>query len=53
MDREGYVVLMNLPEAWHTELDVLGFRPETLSLMWELYARWDPASILQSELPNL
>lgn len=42
----GYAVVTHVPPAWPEMLDRWGYRPETLDVMRELKARWDPAGIL-------
>lgn len=43
---DGYTIVVDAPAAWMPALDCWGYRPDTLDLMQNLKARWDPAGIL-------
>ncbi len=42
----GYAVVMASPASLRSQIDPWGYQPESLALMRNLKARWDPAGIL-------
>jgi len=49
-EKLGYGIVMTQPEAWASEIHPCNYRSESIALMRELKARWDPQGILQGDL---
>ena len=45
----GYAVVLAAPVEQRGNLDVWGYKPDTLDLMRTLKARWDPAGLLNPD----
>jgi glycolate oxidase subunit GlcD len=43
---DGYAIIMDMPAAYHNEIERWGYRPQALDVMQKLKARWDPQGIL-------
>jgi glycolate oxidase subunit GlcD len=42
----GYAAVMQMPDEWRGKIEQWGYRPDTLDLMRDLKAKWDPSNIL-------
>ena len=44
--REGYAIVLSMPEGLSDQIDRWGYRPDSLGLMSQLKNRWDPKGTL-------